>query len=201
MPKLHGVRHCRDWIGSHQRTFSFLGGVVEIVVPDNLKSGVHKASLYDPDINPTYQDMAEHYGVAVIPARVRAPKDKSKAEIGVYVVERWILAALRNRTFFSLAELNQAIRKLLVRLNDRPFRKLPGSRQEMFASIDQPALRALPANAYTYAEWKKVRVHIDYHVEFERHVLTHRGVATFYKRPQVAMPPACSCKSTRWYCQ
>ena len=158
-----------DWIGSHQRTFAFLGGVVEIVVPDNLKAGVHKASLYEPDINPTYQDMAEHYGVAVIPARVRAPKDKSKAEIGVYVVERWILAALRKRTFFSLAELNQAIRKLLVRLNNRPFRKLPGCRKDMFTALDQPALQPLPASVYTYAEWKKVRVHIDYHVEFERH--------------------------------
>jgi transposase len=190
-----------DWIGSHQRTFSFLGGVVEIVVPDNLKSGVHKASLYDPDINPTYHDMAEHYGVAVIPARVRAPKDKSKVEIGVYVVERWILAALRNRTFFSLAELNQAIRQLLIRLNDRPFRKLPGSRQAMFASIDQPALRALPATAYTYAEWKKVRVHIDYHVGFERHYysvpyqligkqldmrITDNTVECFYRNKRVA---------------
>jgi len=190
-----------DWIGSHQRTFSFLGGVPEIVVPDNLKSGVHKASLYDPDINPTYQDMAEHYGVAVIPARVRAPKDKAKAEIGVYVVERWILAALRHRTFFSLAELNQAIAKLLVRLNERPFRKLPGCRKDMFESLDQPALRALPANAYTYAEWKKVRVHMDYHVEFERHYysvpyqlvkkqldmrITDNTTECFYKNKRVA---------------
>ena len=158
-----------DWIGSHQRTFTFLGGVPEIVVPDNLKSGIHKAHRYDPDINPTYQDLAGHYGVVVIPARVRAPKDKAKVETGVLVVERWILAALRNRTFFSLAELNQAIRKLLVQLNTRPFRKLPGSRQEMFAALDQPALQPLPASAYTYAEWKKVRVHIDYHVEVDRH--------------------------------
>ncbi len=190
-----------DWIGSHQRTFSFLGGVPEIVVPDNLKSGVSKASLYDPDLNPTYQDMAEHYGVAVIPARVRAPKDKAKVEAGVLIVERWILAALRNRTFFSLAELNQAIQKLLVRLNDRPFRKLPGSRQGMFTSLDQPALRALPANAYTYAEWKKVRVHMDYHVEFKRHYysvpyqlvkkqldmrITDNTVECFYKNKRVA---------------
>ena len=190
-----------DWIGSHQRTFSFLGGVPEIIVPDNLKSGVHKASLYDPDLNPTYQDMAEHYGVAVIPARVRAPKDKAKVEAGVLIVERWILAALRNRTFFSLAELNQAIKKLLVGLNDRPFRKLPGSRHEMFTSLDQPALRALPANAYSYAEWKKVRVHIDYHVEFKRHYysvpyqlikkqldmrITDNTIECFYKNKRVA---------------
>ena len=190
-----------DWIGSHQRAFSFLGGVPEIVVPDNLKSGVSKASLYDPDLNPTYQDMAEHYGVAVIPARVRAPKDKAKVEAGVLIVERWILAALRNRTFFSLAELNQAIKKLLIKLNDRPFRKLPGSRRDMFASLDQPALRALPANPYTYAEWKKVRVHMDYHVEFKRHYysvpyqlvkkqldmrITDNTVECFYKNKRVA---------------
>src|SRR5690554_6707866 len=190
-----------DWIGSHQRTFTFLGGVPEIVVPDNLKSGVTKASLYDPDINPTYQDMAEHYDVAVIPARVRAPKDKSKAEIGVYVVERWILAALRNRTFFSLAELNQAIQKLVVGLNTRPFRKLPGCRKDMFSALDEPALRALPASAYTYAEWKKVRVHMDYHIEFERHYysvpyqlvkkqlearVTDNTLECFYKNKRVA---------------
>jgi transposase len=190
-----------DWIGSHQRTFSFLGGVPEIVVPDNLKSGVSRACLYDPDLNPTYQDMAEHYGVAVIPARVRAPKDKAKVETGVLVVERWILAALRNRTFFALAELNQAIGKLLVRLNDRPFRKLPGCRKDMFTTLDQPALRALPGSAYTYAEWKKVRVHIDYHVEFERHYysvpyplikkqldmrITDNTVECFYQNQRVA---------------
>ena len=159
----------QDWIGSHQRTFTFLGGVPEIVVPDNLRSGVSKAHRYEPDINPTYQEFATHYGVAIIPARVRRPKDKAKAEGGVLIVERWILAALRNRTFFSLLELNQAISKLLERLNTRPFKKLPGCRQEMFASLDQPALRGLPATPYTYARWKKVRVHIDYHVEIEGH--------------------------------
>ena len=158
-----------DWIGAHQRTFAFLGGVPEIVVPDNLKSGVNQAHRYEPDINPTYQEFAAHYGVAVIPARVRRPKDKAKAEAGVLVVERWILAALRNRTFFSLAELNRAIRQLLQRLNTRPFKKLPGCRQELFTTLDQPALRALPVTPYTYAEWKKVRVHIDYHVEVDRH--------------------------------
>jgi len=158
-----------DWIGSHQRTFTFLGGVPEIVVPDNLRSGVSKAHRYEPDINPTYQDMATHYGVAVIPARVRRPKDKAKAELGVQVVERWILAALRHRTFFSLAELNQAIRQLVTTLNARPFKKLPGSRQSQFDAIDRPALSALPEQPYHYAEWKKVRVHIDYHVEIEGH--------------------------------
>ena len=158
-----------DWIGSHQRCFTFLGGIPEIVVPDNLRAGVSKAHRYEPEINPTYQDMAVHYGVAVIPARVRRPKDKAKAELGVQVVERWILASLRHQTFFSLTELNQAISQLLTVLNARPFKKLSGSRQSQFDAIDRPALRALPAQAYSYAEWKKVRVHIDYHVQVEGH--------------------------------
>lgn len=158
-----------DWIGSHQRAFRYLGGVPEIVVPDNLRAGVSKAHRYEPDINPTYQEMATHYGVAVVPARVRKPKDKAKAEIGVQVVERWILAALRNRSFFSLADLNQAIRQLLERLNERSFKKLPGSRKTLFQSLDAPALKPLPTTAYTYAEWKQVRVHIDYHVEVDGH--------------------------------
>jgi transposase len=163
------TQNLSDWIGSHQRALEFIGGVPEIIVPDNLKSGVTRAHLYDPDINPTYQEFASHHGVAVIPARVRRPKDKAKAEVGVQIVERWILAALRNHTFFSLSELNRAIRKLLERLNARPFKKLPGCRQELFTSLDQPALKPLPATAYTYAEWKKVRVHIDYHVEVKGH--------------------------------
>lgn len=140
-----------------------------MVVPDNLRSGVSKAHRYEPDINPTYQEMASHYGVAIVPARVRRPKDKAKAEIGVQVVERWILAALRHRTFFSLAELNAAIHQLLVSLNERPFKKLPGTRALLFAQLDRPALQPLPTTPYTYAEWKKVRVHIDYHVEVEGH--------------------------------
>jgi transposase len=156
-------------MGSYPRCFTFLGGAPEIVVPDNLRSGVSKAHRYEPDINPTYQDMATHYGVAGIPARVRRPKDKAKAELGVQVVERWILAALRHQTFFSLAELNQAIRQLVTTLNARPFKKLPGSRQSQFDAIDRPALSALPEQPYHYAEWKKVRVHIDYHVEIEGH--------------------------------
>ncbi len=163
------TQNLSDWIGSHQRALNFIGGVPEIIIPDNLKSGVTKAHLYDPDINPTYQEFASHHGVAVIPARVRRPKDKAKAEVGVQIVERWILAALRNRMFFSLAELNRAIHKLLERLNTRPFKKLPGCRKELFTSLDQPALKPLPAMAYTYAEWKKVRVHIDYHVEIKGH--------------------------------
>jgi transposase len=158
-----------DWIGSHQRCFQYLGGVPEIVVPDNLRAGVTKAHRYEPDTNPTYQDMASHYGVAVLPARVRRPRDKAKVETGVLVVERWILAALRHRTFFSLGELNGAIRELLEKLNARPFKKLPGSRREHFEALDQPALQPLPIEPYVYAEWKKARVHIDYHVAVDGH--------------------------------
>jgi len=158
-----------DWIGAHTRAFTFFGGVPNIVVPDNLKSGVTRAHRYDPDLNPTYQDMATHYGVAVVPTRVRKPQDKAKVEVGVQIVERTILAVLRHRQFFSLAELNDAIAELLTRLNQRPFKKLPGSRRSQFEAIDRPALKLLPMTPYEYAEWKRARVHIDYHIEVERH--------------------------------
>lgn len=158
-----------DWIGSHGRAFAFFGGVPALVVPDNLRAGVSQAHRYEPDLNPTYQDMASHYGIAIVPTRVRKPKDKAKVEVGVQIVERWILAALRHQTFFSLLELNQAIGGLLVKLNQRPFRKLQGCRLDQFKAIDFPALRPLPQTAYVYAEWKVVRVHIDYHVEIDGH--------------------------------
>lgn len=157
-----------DWISSHMRTFAFLGGVPQVVVPDNLRSGVTKAHRYEPDINPTYQDMACHYGIAVMPARARKPQDKGKVEVGVQIVERWILAALRHRQFFSLSEANQEIHRLIERLNQRPFRKLPGNRQQQFA-LEKEALQPLPVQPYTLALWKKVRVNIDYHIELERH--------------------------------
>lgn len=158
-----------DWIDSHQRALAYFGGVPEIIVPDNLLSGISKAHRYEPDINPTYQDLAVHYGFAVVPARVRRPKDKAKVEVGVQIVERWILAALRHQTFFSLVDLNQAIQKHLTHLNQRPFKKLPGSREQLFKTLDYPALNPLPARPYCYAEWKKVSVHIDYHVEIAGH--------------------------------
>jgi hypothetical protein len=129
-----------DWIGSHLRAFRFMGCVPELVVPDNLRSGVSKAHRYEPDTNPTYHDVASHYGVAVLPARVRKPRDKAKVEGGVLVVERWILAALRHRQFFSLLALNAAINELLVKFNNRPFRKLPGCRRGHFEQLDLPAL-------------------------------------------------------------
>lgn len=158
-----------DWIGSHMRAFEFYNGVPEIVVPDNLKSGVTKACRYEPGVNLTYEEMAQHYGVAVVPARPRKPRDKAKVEAGVLLVERWILTALRKRTFFSLGEVNEAIATLLVRLNERPFRKREGSRQTLFETLDRPALKPLPMERYQYGEWKTVRVNIDYHVEFDRH--------------------------------
>ncbi len=158
-----------DWIGSHIRAFEFFQGVPEIVVPDNLKSGISKTCRYEPGVNVTYEEMAQHYGVAVVPARPHKPRDKAKVEAGVLLVERWILAALRKRSFFSLGELNQAIAGLLVRLNERPFRKREGSRQTLFETLDRPALKPLPAERYQYGEWKRARVNIDYHVEFDQH--------------------------------
>jgi transposase len=158
-----------DWIGSHVRAFEYGGGLTELVVPDNLKSAVSRPCRYEPVLNPTYHDLAVHYGVAIMPARIRKPRDKAKVEVGVQVVERWILARLRHRKFFSLAELNHAISGLLIRLNDRRFRKLDGSRRSLFESLERPALRPLPAQPYVYAEWKKGRVHADYHVEVDHH--------------------------------
>lgn len=158
-----------DWIGSHVRTFEFLGGVPLIVVPDNLKSGVTSPHLYEPDINLTYQDMANHYSVAVIPARVAEPKDKAKVEVGVQGIERSILAKLRHHTFFSVADINAAIKPLLDTYNRKPFQKMPGSRLSEFEVIDKPALKALPVHAYEYAEWRKARAGIDYHIAFEHH--------------------------------
>jgi transposase len=157
-----------DWLGSHVRALEFFGGVPLAAVPDNLKSGVAKSHRYDPALNPAYQDFAEHYGLAILPARVRKPRDKAKVEVGVQVVERWILARLRNRRFFSLAELNAAIRELVAEINARPFKKREGSRASVFAEIEQAALKALPATAYEFATWKKAKVHLDYHVEIER---------------------------------
>jgi len=158
-----------DWIGSHVRTFDYLGGVPEQLIPDNLRSAVSKACRYEPEINPTYTGMAVHYGVAVLPARGRKPKDKAKVESAVQIVEREILAPLRDRVFFSLAELNQALREGLEKLNNRPFRKLKKSRRELFESFDEPALKPLPAHRYEYGEFSRPRVNIDYHLEVRGH--------------------------------
>jgi transposase len=158
-----------DWICLHARTFAFMGGVPKAVVPDNLRSGVTKPCRYEPEINASYAEMAAHYGTAIVPARVRRPKDKAKVEVGVQIVQRFILAGLRNRTFFSLAEANAAIRERLDLLNNRPFRKLPGTRLSRFLEIDCPAILPLPATPYQFAQWKKAKVSIDYHFELDGH--------------------------------
>lgn len=158
-----------DWIEAHVHAYEYFGGVPALTVPDNLKSAVSKACRYEPDLNPTYQDMASHYGTAVLPARPAKPRDKAKVESGVQVIEQEVLAPLRHHTFFSLAELNQAIWKRLAEVNRRPFRKLKVSRQDLFLEVDKPALQPLPAHRYEYAEFKKARVNIDYHIEVLGH--------------------------------
>jgi len=158
-----------DWLNAHVKAFEFFGGVPELVVPDNLKSAVRKTHRYEPDINPSYQQLASHYQCVIVPARPYKPKDKAKAEVAVQIVERWIMARLRHQTFFTLASLNQAIRVLLDDLNQRPFKKLPGTRLSQFEQLDKPALRALPAQPYQYADIKQARVHIDYHIEYDKH--------------------------------
>jgi transposase len=190
-----------DWIASHCRAYEYIGGVPEVTVPDNLKSGVKNPCFYEPDINPTYLDMARHYETAIIPTRVAKPRDKAKVEVAVQIVERFILARLRNQKFFSLHQLNEAIKKLLIVLNKKPFQKLPGSRQAMFLAVDKPALNPLPEHSYEFAEWKKARVNVDYHIEVDRHYysvphqlikkqidvrITNGTIECFYKNTRVA---------------
>jgi transposase len=158
-----------DWIGAHVRALAFMGGVPAQLVPDNPKVGVDRANWYEPGINRTYLGLATHYGTAILPTRTRKPRDKAKVEVAVLVVERWILARLRNRRFFSLAELNQAIAELVVDLNARPMRRLGVSRRDLFLELDRPALKELPAEPYEYAEWRVRRVGLDYHVDIEGH--------------------------------
>jgi len=158
-----------SWVESHVHAFEFFSGVPICLVPDNLRSGVTKAHLYDPDINRTYQEMADHYSVAVVPARVRTPKDKPKVEVGVQGIQRWILAPLRDVTFFSIHEINEAINPLLTAYNERAFYEREGSRHSQYLEVDKPVLKPLPSKPYTYAEWKKVRTGADYHVAINKH--------------------------------
>ena len=205
----HWSQDLPNWIGAHVRALSFLGGVPELLVPDNLKAGVTKANLYEPDLNPTYREFARHYQVAVVPTRVRSPKDKSKVEVGVQVVERWILAPLRDRKFIGLADANQAIRGQLEVINGREMKHLGQSRLELFAELDQPVLASLPVQPYEFARWKRVRVHIDYHVACETHFYsvpytltgkevdlraTEKAVEIFYQRRRVASHPRSTAK-------
>jgi transposase len=158
-----------DWVMSHARCFAFLGGIPELVIPDNLKSGVTRACRYDPDLNPTYQQLAVHYDTVVVPGRPYKPQDKAKAEVGVQIVERWIMAKLRHETFFSLRQLNQQIAELLTGLNQREMKKQPGSRLSQFQLLDKPALKPLPSIPYSYTRVKPVKAHLDYHVEVDKH--------------------------------
>lgn len=165
---------CRDqslpsWVDAHERMCAYFGGSTEIWVPDNLKSAITLADRYEPGINRTYEEMAEHYNAVVIPARTGRPRDKAKAESGVLLAERWILAALRHRTFFSIADANAAVREKLDELNHRPFQKLDGCRRSHYLEIDKPTLQPLPQHPFEYHEWKPVGVNIDYHVEVDDH--------------------------------
>jgi transposase len=176
--------------------------VPRTIVPDNLRAAVLRANWYEPGINPTYRDLAAHYGTAILPARVRKPRDKAKVEAGVLVVERWILARLRNQRFFSLAELNAAIATLVADLNARPMRKLGVSRRQLFEELDQPALSSLPAEPFVCAEWRIRRVALDYHVDIDGHYysvphrllreqvearITARTIELFHKGERVAV--------------
>jgi transposase len=159
-----------SWISSHIRALEFFGGAPEIIVPDNTKCAVIKPDRYEPDLNPAFAGMAAHYSTAIIPARVAKPRDKAKVEAGVQLVERWILAALRNRQFFSVAEVNAAIDELLERLNNRKFKRLPATRLELFEKLDKPALRLLPPTRYEFLEWRTAKVGIDYHISAAKHL-------------------------------
>lgn len=158
-----------DWIAAHVAMLAFFAGTPRQIVSDNLRAGITRACFYEPQVNRTYADFATYYGTAIIPARPYKPRDKAKVEVGVQVVQRWILARLRNRRFFSLAELNQAIGELVAQLNDRPMRGWGTTRHALYEQVDRPALLALPPTAYEYAEWKRCRVNLDYHVEIDKH--------------------------------
>jgi transposase len=190
-----------DWIASNIRALEFFGGAPRAIVPDNLKSGVKSADYYEPDLNPTFREWALHYGVAILPTRVRKPTDKGTVEKGVQMAEQRLLAPLRNRCFFSLEDLNAALRGLLDVLNLRDTRDLPASRKAMFEATDRPALRALPPQRFEEAVWSKATVHQDYHVDVERHYysvhytligeavevrLTSQIVEIFHKNARVA---------------
>jgi hypothetical protein len=157
-----------DFVGATVRGLEYFGGVTEMLVPDQLRSAVSRPDRYEPEINATYAELGAHYASAIVPARPGKPKDKSKVEGGVLIAQRWILACLRNRRFFTLEELNAAIWELLEKLNTRPFQKLEGCRRSAFEKLDRPALRPLPAQRYEVGAWKLgVGVNIDYHFTYD----------------------------------
>lgn len=192
------------WINGHVRALQYFGGVARIFRPDNLKAGVKSPHYYEPEINPSYQEMAEYYHAAVLPARVGKPKDKASVENGVQNVERWVIAPLRERTFFSIAEANRAVWELLDKLNQRVMGHVGKSRRQLFEQIDRPALRPLPERPFEFALWKKARVNIDYHVAFDKHFYsvphpliheeveiraTERLLEVFHRGKRVAVHP------------
>lgn len=158
-----------SWIGAHVSCFDYFGCVPKALVPDNTKTAVIKTCRYEPDLNPIYADLAAHYGLCVFPARPYRPKDKAKVENGVLLAKRWILARLRNRTFYSLEELNDAVRILVEAFNDRPLKKLKVTRSALFLELDKPNAKPLPEHPFEFAQWKNVRVGVNYHIEFEKH--------------------------------
>jgi transposase len=158
-----------DWVGAHTRAFRYFDGVTAMIVSDNLKSGITKACFYEPNVNRTYQEMADHYDTAIVPARPNKPRDKAKVEVGVQVATRWIIAKLRKRTFFTLAELNAAIRDCVEQINNRVTRHLGASRRSLFEDIERSALKSLPTTEYVFAQWKQCRAGIDYHLEIDKH--------------------------------
>jgi transposase len=192
-----------DWIDAHVSVLEAIGGVPQLIVPDNAKTAIVKACFYDPQVNRTYANMAAHYGTALLPARPRKPRDKAKVESAVLIVERWLLGRLRRRIFYSLAELNAAIGEMLKTLNEeRPLRRLGVTRRHLLEEVDRPALKPLPAEPYEYSEWRLRRVGIDYHVEIDAHYysvpyrfaraevearLTVRGVEIFCKGERIAV--------------
>jgi len=169
-----------DWTGALVLALEFIGGSPRLIVPDQTRALIARPDRYEPESNRTVEEFAAYYGTVVLPARPAHPRDKPKVEVGVQIVERWILARLRNRRFFSLGELNAAIAGLLTELNERPFKKLPGCRRTAFEALDRPALRSLPAARYELGRWKRARVNIDYHVELDGHFYSvpHRLVRT-----------------------
>jgi transposase len=175
------------WLDCHVRMYEFFSGVSAITVPDNLRAAIQSPERYEAEITPAYRELAEHYGTCIIPARVRKPRDKGKVEAAVLVAQRWILAVLRHRRFYRLEDLNRAIAELLTRLNDRVMRHVKQSRRQLYERLDRPALKALPAHAYEYAEWKQVGVNIDYHVSFDDH---------FYSVPYTLVGESVWCRAT-----
>jgi transposase len=195
---------CESWCMGHANAFTYIGGVTEKIVPDNPRSVIDKPSQYEPDVHADFQYMASFFGAAVIPARVRKPRDKAKVEAGVKVATMWIVAALRDHTFFSLAELNAAIWELLEKLNNRPFKKMPGSRRSVFEQTDKPALKPLPESKYEYTTIGYARAGLDYHVSIDGHLysvpyqhakqkleyrLTSRTLEIFFKGRRIASHP------------